>query len=117
MIVAPRSRLFSLAWRVLRTIAVMWLMSVLLLVAVWQGYVLPQLPNWKTTLTARLSQETGYQVQLGELNARWLGLHPQIELSRVVITPPDDHTAPLLFNRLTLVPAWSSLWQWRPNFA
>ncbi|MFW9610034.1 MAG: hypothetical protein ACMV0H_07555, partial [Aquaspirillum sp.] len=100
MIVAPRPRLLSLAWRALRAIAVISVMAVLLLVAVWQGYVLPQLPNWKTTLAGRLSQETGYRVELGELNARWLGLHPQIELSRVVITPPDDNAPPLLFNRL-----------------
>jgi len=85
----------------------------------WLGLryaVLPQIDQWRGTIAQQLSQALGAQVELGVIDAEWLGLHPRLTFRAVsIVDPQRGERLALPYLHATI--AWRSLVSWRLQFS
>src|SRR4051812_50173039 len=55
---------------------------------------LPQIERLRPEIVSRVSEVVGRPVEIGGIEAQWLGLGPQINLPDVAISNADGHEAP-----------------------
>ena len=84
--------------------------------AVFNGWFLPRLDQFRPQLEQTLSQATGRQVRIAVLSGNWQGLAPRLQLQGVHIANPQNGAA-LTLDRVAIQPSWWSLLAWEPLFS
>src|SRR5260221_7890616 len=95
-------------WRTLEIIAWATFFSVAAALLVLRYGLLPQVERYRPEIVARVAATVGQPVKIGRIEAEWLGLRPQINLSDVRIYDAEGREAlvlPLVENILS----WRSL--------
>lgn len=92
-----------------------WLVFWLGAAASLQFWILPNLDDFRPALLHYLHEQTGKDLRIGALAGRWDGWHARLDLMDVELREGD--APPLRLARLSLLPAWSSLWRFRLEFA
>lgn len=111
-----RRSFWQSAWgRLLKVWLGFWLVFWLGAVAILQFWILPNLDDFRPTLLHYLRAQTGKDLSIAALSGRWDGWHTRLDLHDVELREGD--APPLRLARLSLLPAWSSLWRFRLEFA
>ncbi len=94
--------------RLLTVFAAVILLLVTAVVSVLQFWLLPNIDQWRDTLSASISRASGQTVVLGRLQAGWNGWHPSARIQSITVT--DKLGRPLLvLGDIQADLAWSSL--------
>jgi uncharacterized protein (TIGR02099 family) len=78
------------------------------LILVTRYWILPDIDRYSGEIERAVSHAVGERVTIGEVGARWQGLHPQLELKNVRIHDRQDRVA-LLLPSVEAVIGWRSL--------
>jgi uncharacterized protein (TIGR02099 family) len=92
-----------------------WLLFVLLLL-VLRYAILPRVGDYKADIERAASQAVGQQVSIGQLEARWRGLNPDLILNDVRVLDAGGEPA-FTLTRVESVLSWQTLWRWQPTLA
>ena len=95
-------------WRILEVIAWTTFFSVAAAVLVLRYVVLPQAERLRPEIVARVAATVGRPVTIGRIDAEWLGLRPQINLSDVRIFDVEGREA-LVLPSVENILSWRSL--------
>lgn len=100
------------AWRV--AVRACWVLyfGFILLVLALRYLILPNVEAYRPEVERQLSQALGLTVAIGQIDARWAGLNPQLALSEVRIADAQGQPA-LAFSRVEGVLSWTSLLRWQ----
>ncbi|MHB1245970.1 MAG: YhdP family protein [Sulfuriferula sp.] len=77
----------------------------ILLLRLW---ILPDIDRWRDDIAASISHSAGQRVTLGEINANWQGLHPDLRIRNIRVFGPDGRPA-LFLADVRAVLSWTSL--------
>ncbi|PXX48278.1 uncharacterized protein (TIGR02099 family) [Aquitalea magnusonii] len=114
-----RVHVISLLRKSLQALGLLLLLALLVVgggFAVFNGWFLPRLEQFRPQLEQSLSQATGRQVSVASLSGQWQGLAPQLQLRGLRIANPVTADA-LTLERVAVVPSWWSLLSWEPLFS
>src|SRR5258706_12495030 len=95
-------------WRTLEIIAWATFFSVAAALLVLRYGLLPQVERLRPEIVARVAATVGKPVTIGRIEAEWLGLRPQINLSDVRIFDAEGREA-LVLPSVETIPSWRSL--------
>src|SRR3989440_4065982 len=95
-------------WRILEVIAWATFFSVAAGVLVLRYGLLPQVERLRPEIVARVAATVGRPVTIGRIDAEWLGLRPQINLSDVRIFDAEGREA-LVLPSVENILSWRSL--------
>ena len=95
-------------WRILEVIAWATFFSVAAAVLVLRYGLLPQAERLRPEIVARVAATVGRPVTIGRIDAEWLGLRPQINLSDVRILDAEGREA-LVLPSVENILSWRSL--------
>lgn len=94
---------------------VAWLLFVLLLLVLRYG-ILPRVGDYKAEIERAASRAVGQAVSIGSLEARWLGLNPDLVLTDVRVLDAAGEPS-FTLTRVESVLSWQTLWRLRPTLA
>jgi uncharacterized protein (TIGR02099 family) len=111
----PRERLW---WRLARytgwTLVGLYFLAALGVLGL-RFMVLPNIGRYTESIAAAATRALGEKVEIGNVDAEWLGLHPRLELTEVRVVDRDGREA-LRLPYVGLTVAWRSVLYGRPVF-
>jgi uncharacterized protein (TIGR02099 family) len=113
---SPRPSLLRRGLRLLGWLALAALLLLALAVTLLRYVILPQIGDYKAEIEAAASGIVGQRVSIGQIDARWQGLNPDLILDDLRLLDAAGEPT-LTLARVEGVLSWQSLWRWRPVLA
>ena len=111
-------RLFEVKW--FKRICISLVVGVLLL---WGGtftlfhfYFYPRLDSYRLQAQSWFHEQTGGELSIGQLDARWTGIAPVLTAQNIKIGDGQSAHTPLHLQQVQLAPSWKSLFTLSPRF-
>jgi len=92
-----------------------WLLFALLILVLRYG-VLPRVADYQAEVEQAATRAIGQPVRIGRIEARWLGLNPDLVLDDVQVLDAQGGAA-FSLSRVESVLSWHTLWRLRPTLA
>ncbi len=94
---------------------VLWLLFVVLVTAL-RYVVLPKVTDYQVEIAQVVSEAVGQPVKIGRIDARWMGLNPELILDAVQVLDARGEPA-FTLSSVEAVMSWQTLWRFKPTLS